>query len=702
MFDSRMPEIWGGFECSVVRIGSTYRNPADETGHTGRLSDIERARELGIRTLRYPALWETISPDDPERSQWRWHDERFDLMRRLGMRPIVGLVHHGSEPLYTDLLDPAFPELLGRHDERVAERYPWIEDWTPVNEPLTTARFSALYGHWYPHRSDTGSFLRATVTQCAATVMAMRAVRRVVPAAKRIQTENIGKTFGTPELAEQARFENERRWLTLNLLCGRVDRHHPWWGILVRHGIAAAELDLFLACDAMPDIIGVNHYLTSERFLDTDWRRYPVAFKGGNGTQDYADVEAVRVALPAKDLGLKARLLEVIHRYRRPVAVTEVHHGCTREEQVPWLAEIWNAATAFKAGGADIRAVTVWSLAGAVDWNSLLVARRGAYEPGAFDVRAPVPRRTALGKAVAELATKGRLTHPALGLGWWRHPERLYHAAGSDTSLRLDIPALALLITGGTLSLARDFAAICDVRGLVRVVVPTPCTPRAWENLLDVHRPWALIDLAGLDAPIGVAEARTLAVAGARRGLPVVVFSSALVFDGRLARPYVESDVPHPDSEAAFVAVETERACLGRNAKALVVRTGPVFSGSTWDSLTNESATVRTFSSQSLVSPTFLPDLAHATLNLLVDGERGLWHLANASHEPWGEVAGKLTAAAGTPGLETLLCPAGAVRRSLALASEKNWIMPSLEQVIARFADNMRGRCAASGQMVAE
>ena len=46
--------------------------------------------------------------------------------------------------------------LLAQHAENVARRYPWLEMFTPVNEPLTTARFSGLYGHWYPHRHDVG------------------------------------------------------------------------------------------------------------------------------------------------------------------------------------------------------------------------------------------------------------------------------------------------------------------------------------------------------------------------------------------------------------------------------------------------------------------------------------------------------------------------------------------------------------------
>ncbi|WP_206667357.1 hypothetical protein, partial [Salmonella enterica] len=67
-------------------------------------------------------------------------------MQRLKLRPIVGLVHHGSGPPHTHLLDPAFAAGLAAFAGEVARRFPWVEDYTPVNEPLTTARFSALYG----------------------------------------------------------------------------------------------------------------------------------------------------------------------------------------------------------------------------------------------------------------------------------------------------------------------------------------------------------------------------------------------------------------------------------------------------------------------------------------------------------------------------------------------------------------------------
>jgi len=62
----------------------------------------------------------------------------------LDIQPIVGLIHHGSGPRYTALLDPAFPAKAADFAGAVARRYPWVEKFTPVNEPVTTARFSGL------------------------------------------------------------------------------------------------------------------------------------------------------------------------------------------------------------------------------------------------------------------------------------------------------------------------------------------------------------------------------------------------------------------------------------------------------------------------------------------------------------------------------------------------------------------------------
>ncbi|MFC7610595.1 hypothetical protein [Teichococcus aestuarii] len=277
---ARPVEVWGGVEASIVRIGERWRDQAVETGHRARPEDLERIAALGIGTLRYPVLWESVAPRHPEERDWSWHDERLGRLRRLGISVIAGLLHHGSGPRYTSLLDPLFPEKLAAHAEAVALRYPWVRHFTPVNEPLTTARFSGLYGHWYPHRSDAPAFLRALVNQCRGVVLAMQAIRRVTPEASLVQTEDLGRTFATPLLQYQAAFENERRWLSFDLLCGRVGPLHRLYAFMRANGIAAAELDWLRANARPPDILGMNHYLTSDRYLDERLEAYPASAQG--------------------------------------------------------------------------------------------------------------------------------------------------------------------------------------------------------------------------------------------------------------------------------------------------------------------------------------------------------------------------------------------------------------------------------------
>jgi dTDP-4-dehydrorhamnose reductase len=191
-------QLWGGLECTINRVGDQYCNQLELSGHWRRPDDIERVAELGLRTLRYPVLWESIAPDSPDCFDWTRSDAALGKLRSLGIRPIVGLLHHGSGPRYTDLVDPAFPEKFARFATAVARRYPWIDAYTPINEPLTTARFSALYGHWYPHRRDDASFLQALFNECRATILAMQAIRAHNSEALLVQTEDFGRIFSTP------------------------------------------------------------------------------------------------------------------------------------------------------------------------------------------------------------------------------------------------------------------------------------------------------------------------------------------------------------------------------------------------------------------------------------------------------------------------------------------------------------------------
>ena len=424
-------ELWGGLECSVVRLGNTWRDQVRETGHHDRDGDLQLIAELGIRTLRYPVLWERCAPNQPGACGWEWHDTRLEAIRRLGMQPIVGLMHHGAGPNGTHLLDPGLAEGLARHAALAAERYPQVTWWTPVNEPLTTARFSCLYGHWHPHLYDEKAFLNAVVNQCHAALLAMRAIRARIAGPRFVHTEDVGRTFSTRPLRMQAIYENDRRWLSLDLLCGKLDRAHPWRGHLEQAGVDPWVLDELATGEGCPDLIGVNHYVTSDRFLDHRHDLYQPHPPDRDPEPSYVDTEAVRVILPQGTTGWLPRLREVWRRYDMPMAITEAHLGCKDPgEQLRWLMQAWDAAKLLRSEGADIRAVTAWALFGLVDWDTLLRQHRSNYEAGAFDARHTPPSPTPLADAVRDLAQTGRFTHAALQEpGWWQRDDRVLPVA---------------------------------------------------------------------------------------------------------------------------------------------------------------------------------------------------------------------------------------------------------------------------------
>ncbi|WP_375449891.1 family 1 glycosylhydrolase [uncultured Devosia sp.] len=420
-------QVWGGVECSIVRINDGVRDQVRETGHYERHSDLDLLAQLGIQTVRYPVLWEAIAPDAPDRQDWAWHDKRLNRLRALGIRPILGLMHHGSGPHYANFHDGGFALGLARMAEAVARRYPWADMFTPVNEPLTTARFSGMYGHWYPHTCSEQDCLRILVEECLGVVLAMQAIRKVTPHAQLLQTEDLGRVFSTSRMQAQADYENTRRWLSLDLVSGLVDREHPMFRALLDAGVDADELALIQRTARPIDIIGINHYLTSDRYLDERLDLFPPQSHGGNGRERYADVEAFRTDLSDAELGPGPRLREAWRRYQRPLIISEVHNGSTEDEQARWLMECWNAASQLRSEGADVRAITPWALFGMVDWRSLLVRRDGHHEYGAFVFNGKQVRPTLLASAIGALCEQGAWNHPLLQTpGWWRHSSRSY------------------------------------------------------------------------------------------------------------------------------------------------------------------------------------------------------------------------------------------------------------------------------------
>jgi dTDP-4-dehydrorhamnose reductase len=469
-----------------------------------------------------------------------------------------------------------------------------------------------------------------------------------------------------------------------------------------------------------PDVIGINHYVTSERYITEDVASYALRYHGGNGRQHYADVEAVRCL--ATTPGIRALLAQAWARYRLPIAVTEAHIDSTREDQLRWIVDIWRAAEDAKRAGADVRAVTLWALFGTYDWNCLATECRGYYESGAFDARTSPPRPTAIASLAKSLSRGVAPSHPVLsGPGWWKRPGRFFGTPVDviDSAPAVDFPSSAnpssrpILITGAAGTLGRAFAHVCEQRGLAHVLLSRRdldiADARSVDAALAAYEPWAVVNAAGYvrvdDAESDVdlcfrentVGPQMLAAACARAGVALVTFSTDLVFNGEHEVPYVESDTPAPLNVYGRSKAQAESRVLESHPAALIVRTSAFFGP--WDRYNYVTLVLQALragrpfraATDLVVSPTYVPDLVNASLDLLIDGAAGIWHLTNNDAVTWAELALRVADCANVSARSLVGCPSTTLDfiarrpRYSALTSSRSMLMPSLESSLARY-----------------
>ncbi|MBA2407144.1 MAG: sugar nucleotide-binding protein [Chitinophagales bacterium] len=713
-------EWWGGIECTINRVQNTFIDQLEFSGHYTREEDLDLIADLGIKTLRYPLLWEKHQPLANQEIDWSWAERRLHRLKELHIEPIVGLVHHGSGPAYTDLLDPLFADKLADYAELFIKKFPWVKHITPINEPLTTARFAGLYGLWHPHKKDEAAFVRMFLNECKGIVLAMKKIRTINPDATLIQTEDLGKTYSTSLLTYQADFENERRWLTSDILCGKVSQTHLFWDYFKRLKIPESELYWFLENPCVPDVLGFNYYITSERYLDENLHHYPSHTHGGNHYHQYADVEAIRInhSMPG---GLSTLIKEAWVRYKLPIAITELHLNCTREQQVRWMQYGWNNAVMLRNEGVNLVAITAWSIFGSFGWNKLLAGQEHFhYEPGIFDIRSKKPRLTSIGHFIRD-KIKGQDPHPVcFGKGWWEMNNRFYVKKSAHRQINypsaisgLKSSLRPLLITGKTGTLGYAFSRLCQQRDISFHITNREeldiSNRKNIINTIAAHNPWAIINTCGyvkvdeaeLDAERCYMEntdaAITLARVCAELKIPLVTFSSDLVFNGLKGMPYLESDATQPINTYGLSKAEAERHIISINPEALIIRSSSFFGP--WDLHNFAYHVLQSVKNQVpieaaddvFISPTYVPDLVNASLDLLLDGERGIWHVANEGVLSWADFAREITRGTdceialirGTS-VNTLDYKAKRPHYS-ALASEKGIILPSVDNAIDRY-----------------
>lgn len=178
---------------------------------------------------------------------------------------------------------------------------------------------------------------------------------------------------------------------------------------------------------------------------------------------------------------------------------------------------------------------------------------------------------------------------------------------------------------------------------------------------------------------------------------------------GGLGRAYLESDATGPLNAYGRSKAEAERQVLAAFPAALVVRTAAFFSPHDPYNFAHFALAAaqqgRAFPAAADVfaTPTYVPDLVEATLDLLIDGEAGIWHLSNAGRRSWAEFAQELLGASGldqgcvepVPGIG--LGWQAPRPRDTALASLCGQHLPSLEQAVGCYAASMAERLPGRG-----
>jgi dTDP-4-dehydrorhamnose reductase len=232
---------------------------------------------------------------------------------------------------------------------------------------------------------------------------------------------------------------------------------------------------------------------------------------------------------------------------------------------------------------------------------------------------------------------------------------------------------------------------------------------KGMQTVLEERQPWAVVNATGygnidkaeqepgLCFTVNCKGPANLAALCRYYGVQLLHFSSDQVFEGTKETPYTESDQIAPLSVYGQSKVAAENAVLHTNPDALVIRMGPLFGP--WNmqnfvykimAALKEERVVETISDV-YISPTYVPDLAHRCLDLLLDREMGIYHLANDAVVSWEVLAQNVAFVAGydadlIKGHTAQQWNWSAIRpRYTALQSERGPQLPSLDQALEHY-----------------
>lgn len=383
-----------GIENSIPTInnGRTRVDQMETCGHYRQWqTDFDLVEDLGIRYLRFgPPLHKTFLA--PGRYDWEFADLTLRDLKARDITPIVDLCHFGVPDWIGNFQNPDFPVLFARYAADFAERYPWIQLYTPVNEMFICAVFSAQYGWWNEQLTTDLGFVTALKHIVKANVMAMREILKRRPDAIFIQSESSEYYHAdSPAAIGPAETLNAKRFLSLDLNYGRRV-NSDMYEYLMDNGMTREEYHFFLGNRLKQHcILGNDYYWTNEHRVHAD---------GSTCASDEV-------------FGYTEITRQYYGRYGLPVMHTETNlrEGPNGDEAVNWLWKEWASVLRLRNIGIPTVGFTWYSLTDQVDWDTALREQNGTVNAlGLYDLDRNIRR---VGSAYKQLIRDWHAVLPA-------------------------------------------------------------------------------------------------------------------------------------------------------------------------------------------------------------------------------------------------------------------------------------------------
>ena len=357
-------------------IENSYPTIALPDGTTKRIDEMEKTchykywetdfhlvKDMGIEFLRYGPPYFNVHTG-PGKYDWSFTDITFNKLKELGITPIVDLCHFGLPDWLGNFQNPEFPNYFAEYAQAFAERFPYLQLYTPINEIFIAAMFSAKYGWWNERLTSDRSFVTALKHLCKANVMAMHAILKVQPNACFVQSESSEYFHPVdPQAAPLARFLNMKRFLSLDFTYG-YPINVTMYEYLLQNGMTPLEYKWFSDNQVKARcIMGNDYYVTNEHLVHAD-----------GTTQASGEI-----------FGYYVITRQYYSRYRLPIMHTETN--IRMPACVEWLLKQWANVHRLKHDGVPVVGFTWYSLQHQVDWDSALRNDVGNInELGLFDL----------------------------------------------------------------------------------------------------------------------------------------------------------------------------------------------------------------------------------------------------------------------------------------------------------------------------